>query len=203
MGIEPHHPLLLIFFQNLKPGTLTTETIGVDVGCGGGRHTEYLASLGIFAIAVDKYLQMLSFTQERLSSTGLHANLIQAEMDDLPIPTEKTDYVISNGVLHNAINVEQIARAMSEISRILRPGGVLLLNLFTNSIISTELTPTDDESTWLTADQIPMVLLAPKLVELLLSEVGLVLTDKPSEKIVDVETGKRNVYKAIFQKSNN
>lgn len=197
-------PFVTDFFRDQYPSSSpeSTENIkAIDIGCGGGRHTEFLSSLGFSTIAVDKYIKMLDFTKERLSSANLRANLVLAEMSEIPINSGTVDYAISNGVLHNAENVVQIQKAFNEIARILKPGGILLLNLFTSDMISSELNLTKLDNTWTTADDIPMVLLSPEEIVNLWASLSLFPVADAQKKIVSVETGKRSVYKTILQKT--
>ena len=103
----------------LKPG----ETV-VDIGCGAGFDTLQAArQVGPSGkvIAVDMTEAMLAKTQTAAATLGLvniEPRLGYAE--ELPVPDESVDVVISNGVINLTPDKAAVLR---EIHRVLKPGG--------------------------------------------------------------------------------
>jgi ArsR family transcriptional regulator len=76
-------------------------------------------------IAVDHNESMLARARQRVAELGLgNVDLRQGELEALPIDDARIDLAVAILVLHH---VGQPDRAMGEIARILRPGGVLLI----------------------------------------------------------------------------
>lgn len=114
------NPLLI---DPLRPG----ETV-VDVGCGGGMDL-LLAARKVGergrAIGVDMTPEMLERAGAAALASGLsHVELHRGEAQSIPVPSETADAVISNGVLNLTPDKNE---AFTEIARVLRPGGRLLL----------------------------------------------------------------------------
>lgn len=96
----------------------------VDLGCGVGYFTIPLARMGAKVLAIDAQKEML---ETLVSLAGDELDRIcplQAEIPPLPLPDASVDRALMVNVLHEVANKELIA---SEIVRILRPGGHLIL----------------------------------------------------------------------------
>jgi len=97
----------------------------VDAGCGDGYLTELLAERFTRVIAIDHSPERLAAARERLAHRPVDFRL--GEVDALPLPAAAADAVFLSLVLHH---VPEIASALSEARRVLRPGGrVAILDL--------------------------------------------------------------------------
>lgn len=119
-GRQLAHGKVLVGALLLKPG----ERV-LDVGCGTGRLGEYVASLvapdgEVFAI------DPLPFRVELATGRHprLHASVGRGE-DLSAFADDSFDAVYLNSVLHW---IEDKARALSEVARVLKPGGRLAVN---------------------------------------------------------------------------
>jgi ubiquinone/menaquinone biosynthesis C-methylase UbiE len=100
----------------------------LEVGCGAGATTVYLASsLGCRVIACDLSTAMLHNTRQRLLRHGLNeqVHLHQAEAGCLPFPSASFDRLVCESVL--VFNPAK-SQALQEFARVLKPGGWLALN---------------------------------------------------------------------------
>lgn len=98
----------------------------LDLGCGAGRHTQYLAADGFTVSGFDASKTGLEFTRKRLEANGLQADLRQGDMECLPYPDKTFDGLISIHVIfHNTLAGMQ--RTLAEIRRVLKPGGLALV----------------------------------------------------------------------------
>ena len=97
----------------------------LDIGCGGGRHTVYMARLGLEVTAGDLSPLALEQTRRWLERERVQAHLVQFDMISLPFPAESFDAVVSVNVLHHA-RPGEARRAVAEVWRVLRPGGLFL-----------------------------------------------------------------------------
>jgi ubiquinone/menaquinone biosynthesis C-methylase UbiE len=69
---------------------------------------------------------------------------VQGEMEDIPLPNESIDVVISNGVLNLSARK---SRALAEMFRVLRPGGrICMADLTVEGELPTEVA--NDQSAW-------------------------------------------------------
>ncbi|CAN5794919.1 MAG: class I SAM-dependent methyltransferase [Rubrobacter sp.] len=104
---------------------LQDETNVLEVGCGPGRlWTENLDRLpkrwGI--TLTDASPGMVREAERNLSGFSRRFELREADVQELPFESERFDAVIANHMLYHVPNRP---RALSEISRVLKPGGVL------------------------------------------------------------------------------
>lgn len=94
----------------------------LDAGCGTGGNSAHLQSYGRVT-GMDMSAEGLVFARGR---PGLR--LLRASVDALPFADRSFDLVLSNDVLCH-LAVADDARAVREFARVLRPGGVLYLQL--------------------------------------------------------------------------
>jgi SAM-dependent methyltransferase len=94
----------------------------LDAGCGGGRYTVAWRLLGVgHAIGIDASVTGISDARRRVRRSGLEGVSFQVgDVLTLPFADDSVDVVFSNGVLHHTT---AWARGVSEIVRVLRPGG--------------------------------------------------------------------------------
>jgi SAM-dependent methyltransferase len=94
----------------------------LDAGCGTGAILQRLGNPGTNA-GIDLAPEAIAFCQER----GLN-NVQQADICHLPFPNDSFDAVICSSVLYHEW-VQDVPAAIRELRRILRPSGLLLLNV--------------------------------------------------------------------------
>ena len=99
----------------------------LDIGCGNGWVIEQYARHGAFCYGIDLTEKAINLSYKRLSTSGLQANLLVGDAQELPYPSEYFDLVSSMGVLHHVPNT---VRALSEIHRVLKPEGHTLLMFY-------------------------------------------------------------------------
>lgn len=102
----------------------------LDLGCGAGRHCIYLAEKGFNVIGLDVSTSALKLAAERAEVQGLKTNatFLKATMTNIPFKEGKFDAVVSVSVIHHAMR-RDIAKAITEIHRVLRKDGLFLANL--------------------------------------------------------------------------
>lgn len=107
------HRLLLPWIERLHPRRT------IDVGCGTGRWTSRFSAIGI-----DVSPAMLRVAVQK---PGLRGRLAVADATALPIATGSADLALCTLTLGH---IQNQAAAMNELSRILEPGGTLILTDF-------------------------------------------------------------------------
>jgi arsenite methyltransferase len=110
-----------------RAGLVAGERV-IDLGCGAGIDTLLAARLvspGGRAIGLDTLPEMLE-QAEANAREGAFANVewLRGELESIPLSDASVDVAISNGVLNLS---PRKGRAMSEIFRVLRPGGRISL----------------------------------------------------------------------------
>ena len=94
----------------------------LDVGCGTGAILKQIGNADR-NVGVDLAPEALAFCRER----GL-SNVRQADICALPFSEDSFDAVICSSVLYHQW-VRNLSHAMSELHRVLRPGGLLFINV--------------------------------------------------------------------------
>lgn len=89
----------------------------VEIGCGNGWNMSRFAQNGRRVIGLDA-------VEDRVRLAGVHGPSMLADGLQLPIASGTADMVYVQHVLHHIGNVQ---RALDEVWRVLRPGGVLFL----------------------------------------------------------------------------
>jgi len=99
----------------------------LDLGCGSGKHTVYLADQGFEVYGIDISTEGLKKTRERLKERGLRAILTFGSIyKRLPYPDNFFNAIICIRTINHA-RIESIRRAIKEIKRILKPEGFLFV----------------------------------------------------------------------------
>jgi len=102
---------------------IPSDWIVADLGCGTGNAAELLAPVVKQVVCVDQSEAMLDAARKRLAD---HDNIEYrlGELDAMPMADGAVDAAVCLLVLHH---LTQPARALREMRRIIRPGGVLLV----------------------------------------------------------------------------
>ena len=95
--------------------------VALDAACGTGRHGAYLAALGHRVIGVDATEEMLEVARAKIPDGELH----RADVRDLPLADASVDTVVCAIA---ASHLPDLAPVLSELARVLRPGGHLVLS---------------------------------------------------------------------------
>jgi SAM-dependent methyltransferase len=124
--MEPWYDHLYAVLHDILEAELVRPHDGparaLDAGCGTGLQTALLRKLGYRAHGVDVSTGSLRVAQER---HGAGAALAAADLGALPYADGSFDAAVCCGSTLNFL--EEPARALAEIGRVLRPGGRLLL----------------------------------------------------------------------------
>ncbi|HSZ15146.1 MAG TPA: class I SAM-dependent methyltransferase [Solirubrobacteraceae bacterium] len=92
----------------------------LDVGCGQGIDLIEYAGAGARATGIDLTPRHVELARRHLQAMALTATVVQGDAERLPFEDSSFDVVSSNGVLHHT---PDMGAALSEIHRVLRPGG--------------------------------------------------------------------------------
>jgi SAM-dependent methyltransferase len=95
----------------------------LDVGAGTGLLAERLSDLGLGVVALDPFPQMLEQLQQRRPAI----ETVVAHGDDIPFPDATFDLTYSVAVMHHIAEPPRVRRTLSEMVRVTRPGGRILV----------------------------------------------------------------------------
>lgn len=97
----------------------------LEIGAAQGRELVALSELGHRATGVEPWAPAIGVAERLLAKHGVTAPLYHAQGEQLPLPSNHFDVVLAFSVLEH---VDDLPRVLSEIHRVLKPGGVLWFN---------------------------------------------------------------------------
>ena len=95
----------------------------LDLGAGFGALSLFCASLGAEVVAVDPNPQRMQVAIAIAERRGLSVSALVAQAQSLPVPDASFDLVLANNSLCFIVDKREERLALSEIHRVLRPGG--------------------------------------------------------------------------------
>lgn len=105
----------------------------LEIGTGVGTDARFIVSKGAWYEGINIDLGSTEVTRAGLEAFELPGTVRQLSATAMDFPDQSFDVVYSFGVLHHIPDVE---RAVSEIYRVLKPGGVLLIMLYNRTSIN-------------------------------------------------------------------
>ncbi len=99
----------------------------LEIGTGLGTDFLQFARAGADVYGIDLSGHSLKLAKEMMHLYGKPANIVQADAEDLPFPSNFFDLVYSWGVIHHSPAPPKV---VEEIYRVLKPGGVLKAMLY-------------------------------------------------------------------------
>ena len=110
------------------------KPITLDIGYGGGTFILNLASISKEVSGIDLHEKM-EIVNETLSLEGVQAKLISGNILKMPYENNSFDLVTSISVLEH-FKSSELVKALTEILRVLRPGGYAVFGIPTKNLIS-------------------------------------------------------------------
>jgi SAM-dependent methyltransferase len=95
----------------------------LDLGCGPGRHAVFFARAGFESFGLDARASDIEHAARSARDAGVTLYLKQGSLRALPYPDASFDYVLAFNVIYHGTETDA-ARALAEIRRVLRPGGL-------------------------------------------------------------------------------
>ena len=109
----------------LKNRGLTSFDVGVDVGCGTVTFFDFVSVKCAFVL--DIVFEYCCFMKAK-NKIALNSNA-----ENLPFPTDFADVVVCSDILEHVLSFDT---ALSEVFRILKPGGILVVDVPWNQMLS-------------------------------------------------------------------
>ncbi len=100
-------------------------TVGLDVGCGNGRHLEPLCDRVDRSVGVDVSRDLLSVAAARASERGYadRTTFVAADAARLPLVDDAVDVAVYVATLHHLPTRRRRVDSLDELARTLAPGG--------------------------------------------------------------------------------
>ena len=95
----------------------------LDLGCGNGRHAQLLAEHGAEVIGLDVSRGLLAAARERAIDREFDVHLVHGDAGRLPFENERFSQVVYVATLHHLPTREARQASLSEVGRVLEPGG--------------------------------------------------------------------------------
>lgn len=115
------------------------EHLLLEAGCGTGRMTQQLAGRAGDLVSVDFSFESLRVNRDKVKAAGVqHVDLIQADLCNLPLRDGVFDRVVSCQVLEHIPGHEGRSRAMTELSRVARPGARVIVSAYQHSLFTSQ-----------------------------------------------------------------
>jgi SAM-dependent methyltransferase len=119
-------------FDQILRGNIAPGMRILDAGCGYGRNLVYLLRQGFEIYATDANDRAVEHVRRLSKSLGSglpDENFQVSLVEKMPFPTGFADVVICNSVLHFARSEEQFQSMVSDLWRVVHPGGLLFCRL--------------------------------------------------------------------------
>lgn len=131
-GKYPSEPVIRWVMRTLGRHPDRSRLRVLDLGCGPGANTWFLAREGFAVAAMDGSPTAIAQNRELLRQEGLDAELHVGDITAvLPWPDATFDFVLDNVAIY-ANPMPAIRRGLAEVARVLKPGGTFLHLSFTD-----------------------------------------------------------------------
>ena len=115
----PEEIVELLMNKKIKPCKV------LDVGCGEGFYSIYLAKKGFEVVGIDISKNAIRYSKENAKKAGVKINFIAIDVAELKKLNEKFDFVLEWGLLHSMMP-EQRKKYVEDVSNLLNSGGKYL-----------------------------------------------------------------------------
>ena len=119
----------------------------LDLGCGAGRNTIPLASMGWEVVGIDLSMPMLGAAAQRARDERVadRVHVVRGRMDAIPAWDGSFDVVIAHGIWNLARSAAEFRRALGEAARVARPGAGLFVFTFSRNTFPPDTQPVAGE----------------------------------------------------------
>ena len=121
-------------WEGVEPTSLATDLVDqgfvkesshvLDLGCGFGRNSNWLASKGAIVDAININETELNEARKRANELDISVNYVKADAGFLPFSDSSFDVILDAGCTHMC-DKETQEKSVLEANRILKPGGYL------------------------------------------------------------------------------
>jgi len=94
----------------------------IDIGCGEGFYSIYLAKKGFEVLGIDISKKAIKYAKENAEQAGVNVRFIAMDIFDLPNLNEKFDFILEWAIMHH-IKFEKRKEYVKIINNVLNKGG--------------------------------------------------------------------------------
>lgn len=118
-------PILVEFVENglIKKGK------ALDICCGAGTNTLYLAKKGFEVTGIDISPKAIEYAKRKAQQANAKINLMVQSFVNLPFGNEEFDFVFDMGCFHH-VEIEDRTKFVMGVHRVLKRGGSYMLTCF-------------------------------------------------------------------------
>ncbi|SDX61420.1 class I SAM-dependent methyltransferase [Halobellus clavatus] len=109
--------------------------LGLDLGCGNGRHAEVLADVTGRVVGIDVSAGLLATASERALDRGFADSLalLRGDAGSVPLADDRVDVAVYVATLHHLRSRDRRIASLSELARVLAPGGRALVGVWSTA----------------------------------------------------------------------
>jgi SAM-dependent methyltransferase len=125
----------IYLFDQLLRGRFDNRRRVLDAGCGDGRNLHYLLRAGLECFGIDSDPGAIDQIRRRaahLAPAIPAANFVAGDIERLPWADRSMSAVICSAVLHFSADEAHFGRMMTDMWRVLAPGGLFFARLASN-----------------------------------------------------------------------
>jgi len=127
LNLYPFDAVVSFLFRWAPRDRARGETSVLEIGCGAGNNLWFAAREGFSVAGIDGSSSAIEFAQTRFAKEGLVGDLRAGNFLELPWDQKTFDLGIDRGSLV-CVGHESQKVAVSEVCRVLRPGGLFFFN---------------------------------------------------------------------------
>lgn len=120
-------------YELVDSGALQPPGVALDLGCGTGTNSAYLARLGFTVFGVDLALTALQRARTKARIAGLPANFCAGDVADLGFLPVQASFALDIGCLHS-LSPDDRARYVLSLAQRLECGGLYLMYGFDQGV---------------------------------------------------------------------
>jgi ubiquinone/menaquinone biosynthesis C-methylase UbiE len=105
----------------------------LDLGCGNGRHAQVLAEAGADVVGLDVSRGLLNKARQRASERGFVVDLVHGDASRLPFSDDRFSQIVYVATLHHLRTREARRQSLTEVGRVLAPGGRALVSAWSTA----------------------------------------------------------------------
>lgn len=176
----------LYWLDFILKGYMSENAKVLDAGCGEGRNLTYCLKNGMDVFGIDQNpeaIQLLKLIAKQYKIEDIEARFQVMKLDKILFPDRTFDVIICSAVLHFAKSLEHFKRMLSELVRLLKPGGKIFIRTMTDHYLAEGVTEIEPNIYQFPNEQIRFVVNAYSLLKEL-NEVNLELIEPFKEVVV-------------------
>lgn len=136
--IYREYPLNSLGWELSRPRPILVEFVekglikkgkALDLCCGAGTNTVYLAKRGFEVTAIDIAPRAIEYAKKKAGQANVKINFMVQNFVNLPFGDEEFDFVFDIGCFHH-VKVEDRTKFIEGVHRVLKKGGSYLLTCF-------------------------------------------------------------------------